>query len=51
LVRFKVIESTEFLESTAANIEDWYGSSKIFEGGELQLFNKNVKQSITIISY
>lgn len=31
-----------FLQSSAADIEDWNGSGKIFEGGETQLFNPNM---------
>lgn len=44
----KMIEVTNgkpdsFLKSTAANIEDWNGSEKIFQGGETQWFNPNAK--------
>ncbi len=42
----KMIEVTNgkpdtFLRSTAANIEDWNGSGKVFQGGETQWFNPN----------
>lgn len=30
-----------FLRSTAANIEDWNGSGKVFQSGEIQWFNPN----------
>jgi hypothetical protein len=50
IVRIKLKNSTEFLESNAANIEDWSGSPKIFEGGETQLFSPNVEFSeVTIL--
>ena len=33
----------KFLKSTAANIEDWNGGAKVFQGGETQLYNPNFK--------
>ena len=51
LVKFKVTQSTEFLESNAATIDDWNSSTKIFSGGEIQLFNKNAKSVVTIVSF
>src|SRR5690554_4067105 len=34
-------KTDNFLRSTAANIEDWNGSGRIFQGGETQWFNPN----------
>lgn len=36
-----MLEESTNLKSKAANIEDWAGSEKIFEGGEAQMFNPN----------
>ena len=50
LIRMKINESVEFLESTAANINDWNNTSKIFQGGEIQLFNPTAKIKVTDIT-
>lgn len=39
-----------FLRSTAANIEDWNGSGKVFQGGEIQWFNPNaINNNVKVI--
>ena len=51
MVEIEIDQSSSFLQSKAANIEDWNGSGKIFEGGETQLFNPNlVKSNINIVN-
>lgn len=42
MIELEIGESSDFLRSQAANIEDWNGSGQIFTGGETQLFNPNV---------
>jgi len=45
MIEVKLNKSDNFLKSSAANIEDWKGSDKIFSGGEVQLFNPNATYS------
>ena len=50
MIEVPLNEPTSLLRSTAANIEDWNGSGKIFAGGETQLFNPNVSYlPVTVI--
>ncbi len=42
MVEVETANKGSYLQSSAANIEDWNGSGKVFEGGETQLFNPNV---------
>lgn len=51
MIRVKLQEKSDFLQSTAADIEDWMpGSTKVFQGGEIQLFNSNAKLTdVTIL--
>jgi len=51
MIRVKLQEKSDFLQSTAADIEDWMpGSTKVFQGGEIQLFNPNTKLTdVTIL--
>lgn len=39
-------EDTKFLQSTAANIENWNKPGEMLKGGETQLFQSNVKYEI-----
>lgn len=42
MIELELNDSSNFLKSQAANIEDWNpGSDKVFQGGETQLFNPN----------
>ena len=43
MIRVELDQSSQFLRSTSANIEDWEGSGNIFSGGETQLFNPNTQ--------
>ena len=45
MIEVKLGKSDSFLKSSAADIEDWNGSNKIFPGGETQLFNPNASYS------
>lgn len=50
MIRGRLEDGSDFLQSTAANIEDWIpGSTKVFQGGEIQLFNPNVKLKDIVI--
>lgn len=52
-IKVKLVSNSDFLKSTAADIEDWApNSTKIFDGGEIQLFNPNANYSeVTIINF
>lgn len=47
-VKIKIVlnDNVEFLKSTSANIEDWGGSTQIFEGGANQFYNPAAKNKI-----
>jgi hypothetical protein len=45
MIETEVTTPSNFLRSSAANIEDWNGSGAIFKGGETQLFNPNASLS------
>ncbi|GAB1258003.1 hypothetical protein NBRC116494_25050 [Aurantivibrio plasticivorans] len=50
MIELELDEPADFLQSAAANIEDWNGSDQIFKGGETQLFNPNaVTTNIEVI--
>ncbi len=46
LVRMQLTESVDFLESTTSNIDDWFDTGKVFQGGEIQLFSPSAKTKI-----
>jgi hypothetical protein len=45
-VKITINENVQLLKSKAADIEDWNGGGKIFEGGGNQMFNNNIKSKI-----
>jgi len=45
MIEVKLDEPSSFLKSSAANIEDWNGSDKVFLGGDTQLFSPNASYS------
>ncbi len=45
-VKIKLLENTEFLQSTANDFKALDGSGEIYKGGETQLFSPNVKYEI-----
>ncbi|MGH1470063.1 MAG: hypothetical protein ACRBCS_02640 [Cellvibrionaceae bacterium] len=50
MVEIELEDTSNFLRSQAANIEDWNpGSKKIFQGGATQLFNPNANLGNTTI--
>jgi hypothetical protein len=45
-VKITLDDSVDFLNSKTANIEDYNGTGKIFEGGGSQLYNPTAKTKI-----